>query len=179
MAGSSWLPDEEIFIKYFNEHKDWKLVIAPHVIDESHLTQILALLDRKTVRYTQTTPEEAAGADCLIIDCYGLLSSIYRYGDVSYVGGGFGVGIHNVLEAAVWNIPVIFGPNNKRFQEAQGLLRAEGGFEIQNYSDFEAVMNRFIADNDHLKASGSIAGEFVQGHFGASEIILNSVSHLL
>lgn len=179
VAGSSWLPDEEIFIKYFNEHKDWKLVIAPHVIDESHLTQILALLDRKTVRYTQTTPEEAAGADCLIIDCYGLLSGIYRYGDVSYVGGGFGVGIHNVLEAAVWNIPVIFGPNNKRFQEAQGLLRAEGGFEIQNYSDFEAVMNRFIADNDHLKASGSIAGEFVQGHFGASEIILNSVSHLL
>lgn len=179
VAGSSWLPDEEIFIKYFNEHKDWKLVIAPHVIDESHLTQILALLDRKTVRYTQTTPEEAAEADCLIIDCYGLLSSIYRYGDVSYVGGGFGVGIHNVLEAAVWNIPVIFGPNNKRFQEAQGLLRAEGGFEIQNYSDFEAVMNRFIADNDHLKASGNIAGEFVQGHFGASEIILNSVSHLL
>lgn len=179
VAGSSWLPDEEIFIKYFNEHKDWKLVIAPHVIDESHLTQILALLDRKTVRYTQTTPEEAAETDCLIIDCYGLLSSIYRYGDVSYVGGGFGVGIHNVLEAAVWNIPVIFGPNNKRFQEAQGLLRAEGGFEIQNYSDFEAVMNRFIADNDHLKASGSIAGEFVQGHFGASEIILNSVSHLL
>lgn len=179
VAGSSWLPDEEIFIKYFNEHKDWKLVIAPHVIDESHLTQILALLDRKTVRYTQTTPEEATGADCLIIDCYGLLSSIYRYGDVSYVGGGFGVGIHNVLEAAVWNIPVIFGPNNKRFQEAQGLLRAEGGFEIQNYSDFEAVMNRFIADNDHLKASGSIAGEFVQGHFGASEIILNSVSYLL
>ena len=179
VAGSSWLPDEEIFIKYFNEHKDWKLVIAPHVIDESHLTQILALLDRKTVRYTQTTPEEAAEADCLIIDCYGLLSSIYRYGDVSYVGGGFGVGIHNVLEAAVWNIPVIFGPNNKRFQEAQGLLRAEGGFEIQNYSDFEAVMNRFIADNDHLKASGNIAGELVQGHFGASEIILNSVSHLL
>lgn len=179
VAGSSWLPDEEIFIKYFNEHKDWKLVIAPHVIDESHLTQILALLDRKTVRYTQTTPEEAAEADCLIIDCYGLLSGIYRYGDVSYVGGGFGVGIHNVLEAAVWNIPVIFGPNNKRFQEAQGLLRAEGGFEIQNYSDFEAVMNRFIADNDHLKASGNIAGEFVQGHFGASEIILNSVSHLL
>lgn len=179
VAGSSWLPDEEIFVKYFNDHKDWKLVIAPHVIGESHLTQILALLDRKTVRYTQTTPEEAAEADCLIIDCFGLLSSIYRYGDVSYVGGGFGVGIHNVLEAAVWNIPVIFGPNNKRFQEAQGLLRAGGGFEIQNYSDFEAIMNRFIADDGHLKASGNIAGKFVQGHSGASEIILDSVSHLL
>ena len=107
VAGSSWQPDEDVFIPFFNEHKDWKLIIAPHVIGEDHLRQILSKLDRKTVRYTQTTPEQAAQADCLIIDCFGLLSSIYHYGNVAYVGGGFGVGIHNVLEAAVWDIPVV------------------------------------------------------------------------
>ena len=88
------------------------------------------------VRYTQTTPEEAAKADVLIIDCFGLLSSMYNYGDVAYIGGGFGVGIHNTLEAAVWNMPVIFGPNNKKFQEAQGLLKSGGGFEINTCEPF-------------------------------------------
>ena len=96
VAGSSWQPDEDIFIRFFNTHKDWKLIIAPHVIGEDHLMQILSGLERKAVRYTQTTPEEARDADCLIIDCFGLLSSIYRYGEISYVGGGFGVGIHNL-----------------------------------------------------------------------------------
>jgi 3-deoxy-D-manno-octulosonic-acid transferase len=122
VAGSSWPPDEEIFIQFFNEHRDWKLIIAPHVIGENHLQNIIKALSLKTVRYTQTTPEEAAGADCLIIDCFGLLSSVYHYGEVAYIGGGFGVGIHNVLEAAVWSVPVIFGPNNKHFIEAQELM---------------------------------------------------------
>jgi len=175
VAGSSWPPDEEIFIKYFNEHKDWKLIIAPHVIGEDHLSQILSRLDRKTVRYTQVTPEEAAGAECLIIDCFGLLSSIYHYGDVSYVGGGFGVGIHNVLEAAVWDIPVIFGPNNKNFQEAQGLLAAKGGFEISGYHDFEALMSRFAGDLAERGRAGKAAGEYVKGRSGATEIILRNV----
>ncbi len=108
------------------------------MIAEEHLKLILSLIKgKKVVRYTQTTPEEAAEADVLIIDCFGLLSSMYNYGDVAYIGGGFGVGIHNTLEAAVWNMPVIFGPNNKKFQEAQGLLKSGGGFEINDYEDFE------------------------------------------
>lgn len=106
------------------------MIIAPHVISENHLAQIESKLQGKSVRYTQTSKEQAAEADCLIIDCFGLLSSIYRYGDVSYVGGGFGVGIHNTLEAGVWDIPVIFGPNNKKFQEAQGLLRDKGDLKL-------------------------------------------------
>lgn len=124
VAGSSWPPDGDVFIPYFNSRDDWKLVIAPHEIGEDHLRQIEQRVEMKTVRYTQTTPDEAARARCLIIDCFGLLSSAYRYGCAAYVGGGFGVGIHNVLEAAVWGIPVIFGPNNKHFQEAQGLMAA-------------------------------------------------------
>ncbi len=176
VAGSSWPPDENIFIPFFNEHKDWRLLIAPHVIAEEHLKLILSLIKgKKVVRYTQTTPEEAADADVLIIDCFGLLSSMYNYGDVAYIGGGFGVGIHNTLEAAVWNMPVIFGPNNKKFQEAQGLLKSGGGFEINTYEDFSGLMGSLMNDETFLKQAGDKAGAFVAHLAGATDKVLASV----
>ena len=176
VAGSSWPPDENIFIPFFNEHKDWRLLIAPHVIAEEHLKLILSLIKgKKVVRYTQTTPEEAADADVLIIDCFGLLSSMYNYGDVAYIGGGFGVGIHNTLEAAVWNMPVIFGPNNKKFQEAQGLLKSGGGFEISTYEDFSGLMSSLMNDETFLKQAGDKAGAFVAHLAGATDKVLASV----
>lgn len=176
VAGSSWPPDENIFIPFFNEHKDWRLLIAPHVIAEEHLKLILSLIKgKKVVRYTQSTPEEAAEADVLIIDCFGLLSSMYNYGDVAYIGGGFGVGIHNTLEAAVWNMPVIFGPNNKKFQEAQGLLKSGGGFEINTYEDFSGLMGSLMNDETFLKQAGDKAGAFVAHLAGATDKVLASV----
>lgn len=176
VAGSSWPPDENIFIPFFNEHKDWRLLIAPHVIAEEHLKLILSLIKgKKVVHYTQTTPEEAAEADVLIIDCFGLLSSMYNYGDVAYIGGGFGVGIHNTLEAAVWNMPVIFGPNNKKFQEAQGLLKSGGGFEINTYEDFSGLMSSLMNDEAFLKQAGDKAGAFVAHLAGATDKVLASV----
>lgn len=176
VAGSSWPPDENIFIPFFNEHKDWRLLIAPHVIAEEHLKLILSLIKgKKVVRYTQTTPEEAAEADVLIIDCFGLLSSMYNYGDVAYIGGGFGVGIHNTLEAAVWNMPVIFGPNNKKFQEAQGLLKSGGGFEINTYEDFSGLMSSLMTDETFLKQAGDKAAAFVAHLAGATDKVLASV----
>ena len=176
VAGSSWPPDENIFIPFFNEHKDWRLLIAPHVIAEEHLKLILSLIKgKKVVRYTQTTPEEAAEADVLIIDCFGLLSSMYNYGDVAYIGGGFGVGIHNTLEAAVWNMPVIFGPNNKKFQEAQGLLKSDGGFEINTNEDFSGLMSSLMNDETFLKPAGDKAGAFVAHLAGATDKVLASV----
>lgn len=176
VAGSSWPPDENIFIPFFNEHKDWRLLIAPHVIAEEHLKLILSLIKgKKVVRYTQTTPKEAAEADVLIIDCFGLLSSMYNYGDVAYIGGGFGVGIHNTLEAAVWNMPVIFGPNNKKFQEAQGLLKSGGGFEINTYEDFSGLMSSLMNDETFLKQAGDKAGTFVAHLAGATDKVLASV----
>lgn len=176
VAGSSWSPDENIFIPFFNEHKDWRLLIAPHVIAEEHLKLILSLIKgKKVVRYTQTTPEEAAEADVLIIDCFGLLSSMYNYGDVAYIGGGFGVGIHNTLEAAVWNMPVIFGPNNKKFQEAQGLLKSGGGFEINTYEDFSGLMSSLMNDETFLKQAGDKAGTYVAHLAGATDKVLASV----
>ena len=180
VAGSSWPPDEEIFIKYFNQHPEWKLIIAPHVIGEDHLHQIEKLLEgRKVVRYTAAEKSltshlsPLASYDVLIIDCFGLLSSIYRYGDVAYVGGGFGVGIHNLLEAAVWSVPVFFGPNNQKFQEAQG-LKQNGGLEITDYESFASQMGRLAKDAEYLKAQGEQAGRFVESLSGATEKVLSA-----
>jgi 3-deoxy-D-manno-octulosonic-acid transferase len=111
----------------------------------------------------------------LIIDCFGLLSSIYRYADVTYVGGGFGVGIHNTLEAAVWDVPVIFGPNNERFQEAQGLKACGGGLEITNADDFQRIMQRFIDVPEAITEAGRQSGKFVEQMTGATAKILSDV----
>lgn len=176
VAGSSWQPDEEIFLQYFNENKEWKLIIAPHVIAESHLQQIEQLIkNKRIVRYTKANEADVATADVLIIDCFGLLSSIYHYGDVAYVGGGFGVGIHNVLEAAVWGMPVLFGPDNKHFAEAQGLLAEGGGFEIQDAATFAEKMQQLTSDTTHLKASGEAAYNFVESLSGATDKVLSTI----
>ena len=187
VAGSSWLPDEEIFIPYFKEHKDWKLIIAPHVIGEDHLQQIERMLQDAgytSHRYTtlsaqgDSTPlalQKGDGGVALIIDCFGLLSSIYGYADVTYVGGGFGVGIHNTLEAAVWDVPVFFGPNNQRFQEAQGLKRCGGGLEIGNANDFRRLMQGFEDHPTLAKELGEKAGAFVASMTGATKKILADV----
>ena len=176
VAGSSWLPDEQIFLSYFAQHPDWKVIIAPHVIGESHLEQIMSLLEgRKVVRYTQIEADDAVAlgeAEVLIIDCFGLLSSIYKYGDVAYVGGGFGVGIHNLPEAAVWNLPVIFGPNHQKFQEANELKACGGGIAIEGKEDFQRVMDAFMASEDEMKRAADAAGHYVSSHSGATEKLL-------
>lgn len=190
VAGSSWLPDEEIFIPYFLKEKpDWKLIIAPHKIDEDHLQQIEKLLEgRRVVRYTKmmkcqspaTNPqspltETPSEADVLIIDCFGLLSSIYRYADIAYVGGGFGVGIHNLPEAAVWGVPVFFGPNNQRFQEAQDLKECGGGVEIADYGDFRSKMEVFAGDPSKCQEVGRRAANYIKEKSGATEKVLSAL----
>ena len=176
VAGSSWQPDEDIFIRFFNDHPDWKLIIAPHVIGEDHLAYILDKLQMKAVRYTQATEQSAAEARCLIIDCFGLLSTIYRYGEIAYVGGGFGVGIHNVPEAAVWGVPVLFGPNNKRFQEAQDLLACKGSFEVTDYDSFNTIISRLISDDKFRHQCGEASANYVKSRSGATDIIMKSVA---
>lgn len=175
VAGSSWQPDEDIFIRFFNDHPDWKLIIAPHVIGEDHLAYILDKLQMKAVRYTQATEQSAAEARCLIIDCFGLLSTIYRYGEIAYVGGGFGVGIHNVPEAAVWGVPVLFGPNNKRFQEAQDLLACKGSFEVTDYDSFNTIISHLISDDKFRHQCGEASANYVKSRSGATDIIMKSV----
>lgn len=173
VAGSSWPQDEEIIIPYFNRHPNLKLVLAPHVVSEEHLQAIERQLARPTLRYSKATPKAVAEADCLIIDCYGLLSSIYRYASMAYVGGGFGVGIHNVPEAAVYGIPVIIGPNNKKFREAQALLRCGGCKEIAGAADFEQLMDAWLSDKEALATAGKAAGNYIADNAGAADRIFS------
>lgn len=181
IVGSSWEPDEDIYIPYFTD-KDWKLIIATHVVSPERvglLKKRLVEQGKKVVLYSEADNPEVKGtlseADVMIIDCYGLLSSIYRYADVAYVGGGFGVGIHNLPEAAVWGVPVFFGPNNARFQEAQDLKQNGGGLEITNSHDFEQLMNDLVAHPDTIKERGRQAGSYVMNRSGATDKILRSV----
>ena len=173
VAGSSWPQDEEIIIPYFNKHPNLKLVLAPHVVSEEHLQAIERQLARPALRYSKATPKAVAEADCLIIDCYGLLSSIYRYASMAYVGGGFGVGIHNVPEAAVYGIPVIIGPNNKKFREAQALLRCGGCKEIACAADFEQLMDAWLSDKEALATAGKAAGSYIADNAGAADRIFS------
>ena len=185
VAGSSWQPDEEIFIRHFLENKKfgygkWKMIIAPHVIDENHLQQIENSLDGcDVVRYTKIKVEndcrKLENADCMIIDCYGLLSSIYRYATIAYVGGGFGVGIHNVPEAAVYGVPVIIGPNNQRFREARDLIALGGCFEIHNEEEFSNVLDTLTGNPDALAKASAASADYIKANAGAVDMIYNYV----
>lgn len=171
IAGSSWAPDEELLIKYFNEHPDIKLVLAPHVVNESHIQEIISKIKRPYARYTQTNTQQVKNADCLIIDCYRLLASIYRYATVAYIGGGFGVGIHNVPEAAVYGVPVIIGPNNKKFKEAQDLLKNGGCIEIHNQEELDEAMDILLTSPIYLKKAGDAAHDYIKSNAQAADII--------
>ena len=176
IAGSSWPADEELFIPYFLPKRDWKLIIAPHEIHEEHLAEIESRLNgRDYIRLSKATLDNIKGYDTLIIDCFGMLSSIYRYGHIAYIGGGFGVGIHNVLEAAVFDIPVLFGPNNKRFREAQDLKRLKGGFEVTDAYSLRILIDKFISNPVALKKAGCAAGDYVRSNSGTSDKILGEI----
>jgi len=176
IAGSSWPKDEDIFIPYFNEHPEIRLIIAPHEIHQEHLTYIQSHLKRSFVRLSEPFAADAVDSDCLIVDCFGMLSSIYRYGDLCYIGGGFASsGIHNVLEAAVYDLPVIFGPIYHKFKEAVDLIAVGGGFPITNQSEFEACMNDFLSYQNLLEEAGKIAGDFVRDNIGATEKIMREL----
>lgn len=176
IAGSSWPNDENILLPYFNQNFPLKLIIAPHEIDEEHLQSIISQLKRPYIRYSQATIENVKEADCLIIDCFGLLSSIYRYGEIAYIGGGFGVGIHNILEAAVYGIPVIFGPNYKKFQEAVDLIELGGAFSIADYTGFSRLMSDLLVDNSSLYASSAaVSNDYSQRNRGATIKVLDII----
>ena len=175
VAGSSWPQDEEILLRYFNKHPEMKLIIAPHEIHREHLMYIESLLRRPSIRLSEAIEHDVCKSDCLIIDSFGLLSSIYRYGDIAYVGGGFGVGIHNVLEAAVYGIPVVFGPKYHKFKEAKDLIAVGGGFPVMNAEQYAQRMDEFLKSPQVLNDAGKSAGDFVKGNVGATNRILKEL----
>ena len=174
-AGSSWQPDEEFIIPYFNRHPEMKMVIAPHEISPERIAGIKEKITRPVALYTESTPESAAEADCLIIDCFGILSKSYRFATVAYVGGGFGVGIHNINEAAVYGIPVVFGPKYQKFKEARDLISIEGAFTISSGDEFATVMDRLLSDGDYLRKHGETAGNYIKSNLGATKKIYSAV----
>lgn len=172
IAGSSWPQDEELLAKYFMEHPDSKLILVPHEIQEGHLAGISRLLPESR-RYTQLKAGEFADLRCLVIDTIGMLSSVYQYATVAYIGGGFGAGIHNTLEAAVWNVPVVFGPNYHKFREARDLIAEGGGFSINNYDELRKQFDSLLNDT----SSGLRAGRYVQANTGATSLIINQLTN--
>lgn len=175
VAGSSWPEDEAIFIPYFERHPEMKLIIAPHEIHEGHLKSIEARLHRPTIRLSQATEQNVADKDCLIVDSFGLLSSLYRYGQIAYIGGGFGAGIHNTLEAAVYGMPVLFGPRFQKFKEAKDLIAVGGAFTFDNAPAFASRMDTLLSTPEAWQQSSQAAGHFVQSHCGATTTILQEI----
>jgi len=171
VAGSSWEPDEDFLIRYVNANKERKLIIAPHETSEERVADICSKLRCNFVLYTKTTPEEAAKAHCLVVDTIGILSSIYQYGQVAYIGGGFGVGIHNTLEAAVWNVPVVFGPNYQKFREARELIACGGAYSVASYRQMEDRINALFLD----PTAATSAGNYVRSHLGATDFIYKQI----
>ena len=171
VAGSTWPKDEELLVQYLRLHPDVKLIMAPHEVHNSHIAEISKLLDGKFVRYSDATAENVKSTNCLVVDIIGILSSIYRYANVTYIGGGFGVGIHNTLEAAVYGLPVVFGTNYQKFREARELIAVGGAFSISNYVTLEAQFDLLQKDN----SAGKIAGEYVKSNTGATEMILKQL----
>ena len=177
VAGSTWPKDEVLLAKYIG---DWslvngdgtKLILVPHEIDEEHLHFIFNLFQGRFVRYSRATRTSLLHANVMVIDTIGLLSSIYRFGHVAYIGGGFGVGIHNTIEAAVYGMPVIFGPNYQHFREAKGLIKAGAARSIKNYNELQSALETALTDHTEI---GAKAAQYVESELGATDRIYNAV----
>ncbi len=178
IAGSTWKPDEEIIFDFINTQdiEEIKFIIAPHEVKNDNIKRILNLTDKKIIRYSECDIENVDDARVMIIDNIGMLSSLYAYADVAYIGGGFGSGIHNTLEAAVFGIPVIFGPKYHKFDEAKELIKRKAGFSVSKKSEFEELFLKFTYDSDFRKQCGENAEKYINENTGASEKILKVVN---
>ena len=175
IAGSSWPPDEELISKYIETSSlPLRVILAPHVISEEHIKQIEGQF-ADSVRYSQLADNASPSAKTLIIDNMGMLSQLYRYADVAYIGGGFGVGIHNILEAVTFGKPVLFGPNFHKFKEARDIIALEGGWSHSTFDQLKAHLDTLLMQPDaHQKASQACT-QYMQQNLGSTSIILNNI----
>ncbi len=177
VAGSSWQPDEDVYSHFVAEHPGLRVIIAPHEFDDARLSRLRARFGSQAALYSEVNASGLLPAGCrvLIIDCFGLLSSLYRYGDLAYVGGGFGAGIHNINEAAVYGIPVIFGPEHHKFKEAADLIGLGGAFEVTDRASFENLAARMLTDARFRTDAGHKAGAYIKSHLGATDLIYSDL----
>jgi 3-deoxy-D-manno-octulosonic-acid transferase len=174
VAGSTWPEDEKLLAQLCVNYPDWKLIIAPHEVNKSRIAEAQALFGDKAILFSTLHENSAAEQQVLIIDNIGMLSSLYRYGQIAYIGGGFGVGIHNTLEAAAFSKPVIFGPNYQRFREAVELLELGGTFTIKSEEDLQNAM-QLLQDESYRSEAGAKAGDYVSKRTGATEKIVRYI----
>lgn len=184
--GSSWGADETVYSGWLKNHKNVKAIIAPHEFNHARLVAMIKTFGKdETMLYSdyqtlvsngkrEEAERKIAQAHYLIIDCFGLLSRIYRHGDIAYIGGGFGVGIHNINEAAVYGIPVIFGPRYRKFKEAKDLIELKGGFTVDSEAGFNSLIDKLLSDNILLEKSGKTAGNYIRASLGATSKIVDA-----
>ncbi|MCF8331810.1 MAG: 3-deoxy-D-manno-octulosonic acid transferase [Bacteroidales bacterium] len=178
VAGSTWPADEKLIIdqliQKYNGHI--KIIIAPHQVDEPHIQQLKKLLPGSAAYWTEIRDDTPPETDILVINTIGILSSVYQYADIAYIGGGFGKGIHNTLEAAAFGIPVIFGPNYKQFREARDLIRHGAACSVKNSQEFKQRFDLLITNTEQRKVAGSKARQYVFGQTGATKRIVHYIS---
>ena len=177
VAGSTWPPDDELLLELAGRHPDTRFVIAPHETNEERIEKLMSLCpENKAVRFTRTANKPIPdNIQIMIIDTIGILSSIYAYADVTYIGGGFGVGIHNTLEAAVYGVPVAFGPNYGKFKEACDLIGTGAATDVSDIGQLDKWLSSLWADPKLLESAGRKAGEYVSSHTGATGTILGNI----
>ena len=172
VAGSTWPDDERLLELYVRTHADVRLIVVPHELTDEHIHFIFNLFEGRYVRLSEATPQNVTAVRTLLVDKMGLLSSLYRYATVAYVGGGFGAGIHNTIEPAVFGVPVLFGPNNGKFREAQDMLRNGAARTFSNYKEFELAMDEALANHN---AIGKVSRDYVQSELGAGDEIYKAL----
>ena len=178
VAGSTWKADEELLVEFINRQKDvdnLKFIIAPHEVSPTNINRIHKLLKKPTVLFSQASIAEIKNHQVLIIDSIGILSSLYQYGNLAYIGGGFGVGIHNILEAATFGLPILFGPNYKKFQEAVDLIHEKGAFSIANFFELEAALNLLLQQKNELEKASEKSKKYVEKNVGSTKLIIKKV----
>ncbi|MFN8256637.1 MAG: glycosyltransferase N-terminal domain-containing protein [Bacteroidales bacterium] len=176
IVGSSWKADEEILFEYINrKNSDVKWILAPHEIHKQNIERIVKNLEKPFVCFSQANETEANAKEILVIDNIGMLSSIYQYGNIAYIGGGFGSGIHNILEAATFGMPVIFGPNYVKFQEAIDLIDKGGAFTVNNEKTLNSILDQLVNNKEFCTDKGAICRKYVDDNRGATLKIIKSV----
>ena len=179
LAGSTWPPCEEILAATVKNFSKVKLVIAPHEIHKEHIAKILETFKGyKLVKFSDIKDDSdprLESSNVLLIDCMGILSSIYRYGDFAYIGGGFGVGIHNILEAATYGIPVAFGPKYQKFKEARDLVALQGATPVRSQEEFYALLDKLVKNKPVREERGKVCLDYVKKNLGATEKIIGII----
>jgi len=175
VIGSSWIDDENVYLPYLNNSKKIKFIIAPHNIKEEEITRLISKIDKKTIRYTNYKTEDLKDSDVFIIDTIGILTQIYAYADIAYVGGGFKTGLHNILEPATYGTPVVIGPKYSKFQEAKDLVALGSCLVVNNTEELSSTFNRLISDADYRNELGTKNREFVLKNKDATKVIMDFI----